>query len=215
MSEETPLPKANLRTTPFKLEAGKHIHRVHLEQYGATQLNPGLKGDARFSPITDGEGKAIPTMYAGTSLECALMETVFHDIPHSHRLKTFPKAKLVSQVRSELVVKIELQLVDLSTVALRKLGLKRSQLIDTEKDRYPATRLWAEAIYWQCPNAQGLSWVSRQDDRARAFIFFGDRLPINAFSKGDTLRLTEDQDTYTAVLDLADQIGVRIVSAKK
>jgi hypothetical protein len=36
--------------------------------------------------------------------------------------------------------------LDLSSVPLRKLGVTRKQLIDTEKDQYPATRKWAEAI---------------------------------------------------------------------
>ena len=60
---------------------------------------------------------------------------------------------------------------------LRKLGITRKQLIDTEKDRYPVTRKWAEALYCQYADAQGLSWVSRQDDSARAVMLFGDRIP--------------------------------------
>lgn len=30
------------------------------------------------------------------------------------------------------------------------------------------------------PEVQGLSWVSRQDDSARAFVRFGDRVPARA-----------------------------------
>ena len=58
------------------------LHRVHLEDYGATAFNPGVHGNARFSPICNAEGQPIPTLYAGASLACALMETVFHDVPH-------------------------------------------------------------------------------------------------------------------------------------
>ncbi|WP_434575633.1 RES domain-containing protein [Pseudomonas sp. Z3-6] len=59
-------------------------------------------------------------------------------------------------------------------------GITRKQLIDTEKEHYPATRKWAEAIHRQCPDAQGLSWISRQDDSARAIVLFGDRIPEGA-----------------------------------
>ncbi|WP_268760397.1 RES domain-containing protein [Caballeronia mineralivorans] len=89
------------------------------------------------------------------------------------------------------------------------------QLIDTEKDQYPATRKWAEAIHQQCPEAQGLSWVSRQDDSARAFVLFGDRIADSTLQqKGVSRSLIEDADAYTEALDLAERIGVEIVPGK-
>lgn len=41
----------------------------------------------------------------------------------------------------------------------------RTELINTEKDSYPQTRLCAEAFYATRPDIHGLCWVSRQDDR--------------------------------------------------
>lgn len=211
MSNITPTPAGDLRLSMYTLAANKQIHRVHLSQYGPAQLNPGLKGNARFSPITNANSKAIPTMYAGTTFDCALMETVFHDVPHTADLKTIGKSTFRNQIHSQLTVLQDLNLVDLSSVAMRKLGLTRSQLIDTEKDSYPSTRLWAKAIHLQCPAAQGMTWVSRQDDRARAFMFFGDRLPARPFEAGYSNSLVGDKTTYMAVLDLAELIGVEIV----
>ena len=52
----------------------------------------------------------------------------------------------------------------------------RPGMIDTEKDRYPATRAWAAALHAQCPDIQGLCWTSRQDDSAQAVMLFGDRI---------------------------------------
>jgi len=49
------------------------------------------------------------------------------------------------QVHSAVQVSQPLHLVDLSSVALRKLGVTSKQLIDTEKDQCPASRKWAEA----------------------------------------------------------------------
>lgn len=175
------------------------------------QFNPGLKGDARFSPIIDADTIAIPTMYAGTTFDCAVMETAFHEVPHTSGLKILSKSKLQNQVYSPLLVQQKLNLVDLSAVALRKLGLKRNQLIDTENITYPRTRAWAEEIYKQCPSAQGLSWVSRQDDRARAFIFFGNRLTAKTFKSAESKSLVGDDSTYTALLDLADHIDLKIM----
>jgi hypothetical protein len=81
------------------LEAKTTLHRIHQEVHGALQLNPGV-GNARFSPITDAKGNAIPTIYAGETFECAAMESVFHDVSYEPGLKTYDKAKLAGQVHS-------------------------------------------------------------------------------------------------------------------
>lgn len=214
-SSATPAPPDDLHVTLTTLSAGEVLHRVHLERYGADQFNPGVHGNARFSPIQDERGQPIPTLYAGTTMPCALMETVFHDVPHVPGFKSFDRGKLAGQQHSVVEVTQELQLADLRSLALRKLGISRKQLIDTEKDQYPATRRWAEAVHRQCLEAQGLLWVSRQDDSARAFVFFGDRVPDGALrQRGDSRGLLEDADAYDEVLDLAERIGVSIVSGK-
>ena len=98
---------------------------------------------------------------------------------------------------------------------LRKLGVTRKQLIDTEKDQYPATRQWAEAIHRQCPTVQGLLWVSTQDDSARAVVLFGDRIAAGTLQPDNNARsLLDDGEAYDAVLDLAERIGANIVPGK-
>lgn len=214
-SSGTPAPPAKLHVTLTSLAKGEVLHRVHQTKYQPDQFNSGVHGNARFSPIQDEHGKPIPTLYGGTTMACALMETIFHDVPHTAGFKSFDKGKLVEQVHSIIQVEQKLQLVDLASVPLRKLGVTRKQLIDTEKAQYPATRKWAEAIHRQCPQAQGLSWISRQDDSARAFVLFGDRVSDGALRpKGDSRSLLDDGDAYDAVLDLADRIGVNIVPGK-
>jgi hypothetical protein len=211
----TPVPAATLHVTLTVLAKGAVLHRVHQDKYQPDQFNPGVHGNARFSPIQDDQGRAIPTLYGGTTVECALMETVFHDVPHTAGFKSFDKGKLVGQVHSAVQVSQPLHLVDLSSVPLRKLGVTRKQLIDTEKDQYPETRKWAEAIHRQYPDVQGLSWVSRQDDSARAMVLFGDRIPGGALhSQRASRSLTGDSNLFDTVLDLADRIGVVIVAGK-
>lgn len=109
-------------------------------------------------------------------------------------------------------LKADLTLIDLTNKALRKLGVTRGQLIETEKDQYPNTRLWAEAFHAQCPDAHGLYWVSREDDTAIAIVLFGDRVPARAILQvGQSRDLLDEEDAYTDLLALAQVIGVLIV----
>ena len=78
LASTVPDPPAVLHITPATWKAGNALHRVHLDAYAAEAFNPGIKGNARFSPILNAAGKPIPTLYGGTSFNCAAMETVFH-----------------------------------------------------------------------------------------------------------------------------------------
>jgi len=155
-----------------------------------------------------------PTIYGGSSLDCALMETIFRDVPYSPGLKTLSlEARVAGRMFSMLAATSDLTLIDLSSIALRKLGISRKHLLETEKEEYPASRAWALALYLQFPAAQGLVWTSRQDDRARACVLFGDRVG------GDTLRAVSgptpltnsDGSARLEVLDLARRLNVEIV----
>jgi len=204
-------PPATLHITRITLHAQQVLHRVHLQTYHATQFNPGHTGDARFSPIQDHQGRLIPTLYAADTFQAALMESVFHDVPHEAGFKLFDRRKLRQQVHSQLHIRTNLILADLTSKPLRKLGVTRKQLIDTEKDHYPNTRLWAQAIHAQHPDVQGLYWTSRQDDSARAVVLFGDRIADGSLQPVNASRsLLEDERTYGEVLELAALIGVDI-----
>ncbi|MFD0391679.1 RES family NAD+ phosphorylase [Tistrella bauzanensis] len=174
-------------------------------------FNPGIKGNARFSPIQKETGAPIPTLYGGTTFDCAAMETVFHDVPFASGLKTFNQAKLDQQAYSVLNPLRNLVLADLSSTALRALGLRRSELIDTEKDQYPGTRRWAEAIHTQCPKIEGLCWISRQDDRACAVMLFGDRIATSDLSISTPTHSILEHPLYIQLLILASRIGVKVV----
>jgi RES domain len=210
----TPAPPGDLGIAIARMTwpKGQVIHRIHLDIYHAAQFNPGARGNARFSPIANASGSSVPTLYGGVTFECAAMETIFHDVPFAVGLKTYDKAKMIGQVSSQVTPTRDLVLADLSSTALRKIGVRRNQLIDTEKDRYPYTRAWAEAIHAQCPRVEGLCWVSRQDDRARALILFGDRVQMADLApSGSSITIVSDAAVYTALLELADRIGVKII----
>lgn len=194
---------------------GLVFHRVHHVLYGATEFHPGVSGNARFSPIRNKAGEPIPTLYGGASFECVAMETVFHDVPFTPGFKAYDKAKLDGQLHSQVRPEAALVLADLGSKALRKLGIERKRLIDTEKDQYPITRLWAEAIHGECPDVQGLCWTSRQDDSARAMVLFGDRVDPGTLRPAAPSRsLVGDVVCYGELLDLAAHIGVDIVPGR-
>ena len=191
---------------------GRAIHRIHLSRYAPTAFNPGLAGNARFSPIATANGQPIPTLYGGTSFDCAAMETVFHDVPFAAGFKSYDRRRLQGHLHSVLRPTADLLLVELSTIALRKLGVQRGQLIDTEKDRYPQTRAWAWAIHAQHTRAQGLCWISRQDDRAKAVMLFGDRVKASALAADVASRhVLLDAAAYADLIYLAQRIGVNLV----
>jgi hypothetical protein len=215
MSTATPAPPATLHVTPWTLASKQVLHRVHSDRYQADEFNPGKKGNARFSPICDANDKPIPTIYAAATFNAAAMESVFHDVSHAPGYKNYAKDKLEGHMHSEVQTKRDLKLADLSSVALRKLGVQRKQLIDTEKDQYPNTRQWAEAIHARHPEIQGLSWISRQDDTARAVVLFGDRVPKGTLQQvGGSRNLLKDDQAYAELLDLAERIGVDVTPGK-
>jgi RES domain len=155
----------------------------------------------------------MPTLYGGTSFECAAMETVFHDVPFAAGLKTFAKHKLEGQLHSVLAATAALTLADLRNVPLRRLGVERKQLIDTEKNADGQTRKWAAAIHAQQPHIQGLCWTSRQDDGAMAVLLFGDRIGAGVLGQlGASRSPIDDADAIMELLALADMIGVRVVA---
>ncbi len=207
-----PPPGPGLHATLTLWPAGREIYRIHDSSYGSCQFNPGNKGNARFSPISTTAGKAIPTLYGGSTFECAAMETVFHDVPFAPGFKTFDKDKLNGNCISVISASRALRLINLSAVPLRKLGIARKDLIESDAADYTLTRPWAVALHEQVPQADGLYWVSRQDDEARALVLFGDR--VKAAEVDEIVSPTEivaDPVHYGLLLDLARQIGVNLI----
>jgi hypothetical protein len=156
-------------------------------------------------------GVVIPTIYAGTTLDCALMETVFHDVPFAPGPKIWSKASHVAgKVYSQLTLSRDLALIDLSAIALHKLGISRKDLIECDCSQYPETRAWALALHDQHPDAEGLTWTSRQADPERAVVLFEDRLtgPALVTSGASTPLLLPDASAIIDVLTLAQRLGV-------
>jgi hypothetical protein len=76
---------------------------------------------------------------------------------------------------SVLAPRRDLRLVQLHGYGLRRIGISRSELIETEAREYRRTVLWAGALHACSEQIDGLAWVSRQHDTSVALILFGDR----------------------------------------
>lgn len=145
---------------------------MHSNGVDASTFNPGY-GRGRFHPIQSADDEAIPTLYAADKINGALSESVFRDITAGGRVH---REDLRPLLLSRLIQETELQLIDLTGLALRRLGLTRAQLIEAPPRLYRDTARWAEALHSACPAAHGLMWVSRQFDTAKAIVLFGDRV---------------------------------------
>ena len=202
-----PVVPTNIKLTPWA--AGATMYRVHEMIYAVHQFNPSPRGNARFSPVHDPSGSVIPTLYAATTPRGALMESVFRDVPYRAGFKNVALKRLEGRVCSTLMFQKDFQLLDLSKVALRGLGIQPRQLIDTTKDHYPVTRRWAEQVYAAHPPVQGFLWSSRQDDRALAVVLFGSRVQASDIVDGNLFRpLIRKGVPEDIVLELATDLRV-------
>ena len=122
--------------------AGRLLMRCHNVFFGATELNPGL-GSGRFHPFTDQLGHTVPVLYGAEDFDGALSETVFHGVATGSRSRLVRHSSLRPLVLSTLRPRRDLLLAQLHGHGLRRLGLDRSALIDSEADTYPNTALWA------------------------------------------------------------------------
>ena len=54
--------------------------------------------------------------------------------------------------------------------------MPKEELIASPARAYMKTARWAEALHRQFKDVDGLMWMSRQRDRDRALVLFGDRV---------------------------------------
>lgn len=170
-----PVPSGRLDPLLETWEAGRLLLRCHSVRFGATEFNPGL-GVGRFHPFTDAGGYRVSVLYGADTFDGALSETVFHGVATAGRARLVRHSSLLPLVVSTLRPRRDLVLVQLHGHGLRRLGVERSFLIDSDADSYPNTALWAQALYTAPRRLDGLTWVSRQHDTSRALVLFGDRV---------------------------------------
>ncbi len=194
--------------------AGQAIHVIHDVAFEPESFNPGidaagaLRNPTRFAPIRDGAGRVVPYLYGGSSRDCAIFETVFHNVPIDAPDKFVDLDDFANRAHGRIVPNRDLQLVNLTTDGLHRLKVPKAELIASAPIDYLDTARWAEAIHHQCPGVDGLLWMSRQRDRDQALVIFGDR--ANSALTGTRLgtALRGNDVLRQAIVALALRVGI-------
>ena len=136
--------------SPFKpaaetLAKGHGLFRVFTNVRSPTAFNPGGGGPTRFAFFGN---PVVPILYAADTEEAAIAESLLHDIPEDGGV--LPYDKYSDKVLALLTVTRDLRLAV-----------------------YPTTVKWAEAAHGI--GLDGLVWMSRLCNTAKAYVFFGDR----------------------------------------
>lgn len=192
------------------LRPGTELHRIHGTGFASHSLNPCLGRPSRFAPLLRPDGACIPTMYAASTFECAVHETLFHEIQHDANHKSVRFAELEQLDYAVVRPQRELVLAGLFEPDLNKWGLTRRQLIDTFAADYDATARWAVALHDAFPDIDGLVWTSRRCDPAGACLLFGDRVPSHQLDTAHRARISETNALLLEIRDFADRADILI-----
>ncbi|WP_158086640.1 RES family NAD+ phosphorylase [Mycobacterium scrofulaceum] len=150
------------------LPAGHRLYRVLSATRTATDFNPGIGSRTRFGFFGD---PVVPIMYAADTEDAAIAETLLHDIPVDGGL--LPYDQYADKVLVRLRVTRAARLGVLHGTGLRRLKVTAADLTASPASSYASTVRWAEAAHGA--GLDGLVWMSRQCNDAKAYVFFGDR----------------------------------------
>ena len=197
------------------LAKGTELHRIHPSVYKSEQFNPTSAGDARFSPIRDGRGAIIPTIYAAQTFDCAACEIILRcpdtmPVDPKTGLPTFQivfPADFCGYNHSIVRTMMELDLVDLTNAGQRKIGVNQNALLAGPRSTYSATRAGAERIHSTCPKAQGIYYSSTQFGPDFAIVLFGDRVPAGILDPVSS-RLVIDAACHSEIRSLANSLSI-------
>ena len=194
--------------------AGQVIHVIYDAAHEPERFNPGidalgtLRNPSRFSPVRDAKGSVVPYLYGGSSRNCAIFETVFHNVPIDAPDKFVDLDDFANHAHGRIVPQRDLYLVNLSTDGLHRLKAPKAELITSAPIDYVDTARWAEAIHQECPNVDGLFWMSRQRDRDQALMLFGDRAGTVLTGTRMGAALLSNDVLRQAILALALRVGI-------
>ena len=177
MSFSIPSPRANEAFTVDTLapQIWYHIYCTETHPVKADAFNEGW-GQTRFAPVKSPAGADVHTYYAASSIRCAMMESILHDVP----LRT-PSPFRVSRLKHFHLATIgltnPLQAVSFHSPFLPALALDTTRLIESLPAYYKQTSKWSEAAYAQVTSAAAIMYGSRRDDAGRCIMLFKNRLP--------------------------------------
>jgi len=185
------------------------LHRLYSKKHAGNTFNSSHEKLNRFSPIFY-EGKVVPVLYAGSSLQCAIYETLFHDAYLAKR-RALPVTSIEDRRYGGWIVQRALTVATLHAPDLARFELTIDQLTATNAMYYPQTARWAEAIHNNHPDVQGLEWTSYRAGPERAYVLFGDRVkPHDLRTAGNQVDVATDHLVYKEVIECGHRVGVRV-----
>ena len=206
-------PLRPLKEPEYKtLRKGKILHRIHHEKYGFDQFNPGEGGPTRFTPFYDSSGKPVPSLYASSTLRATIHETIFHDFLPSNEEQTIPIRSIHKRIHSKFQTKRALRLVELRNPFVKKWGISQVDLIGSRPTLYDETARWAQAIYEDFPEAEGLIWTSAQRDPDDAILFFGGRVKAADFEWKSSRHGKDNKSFLRAIRNEGEKRGIEIIT---
>jgi hypothetical protein len=193
-----------------KLPVATDLHRIHNSDFVSNSFNPCLGRPSRFAPLLRYDLICIPTMYAATTLECAVHETLFHEIQHDAERKSVRFSAIEKNSHAIVQPRRDLVLAGLFEPDLNKWGLTRRQLIDTFAADYEATAKWAIALHDAFPDIDGLAWTSRRCDPEKAYLLFGDRVPPDQLDIAHQAHISKTNALFLQIRDFAERANILI-----
>jgi hypothetical protein len=116
----------------------------------------------------------VPALYLAETREAAVAETLLRNIPIGAR-GLLRRPTYQDSVLAGLEITRPLRIAEFYGLGLtRRLGVEANQLTDTPEVNYPQTRKWAEAAH--TAGYEGIGWMSKRDNSAKAYMLFGDRV---------------------------------------
>jgi len=183
-------PSGALNIDVIELPAGTLLHQLFSANYPAGGFHPGtgaglggLARPTRFAHImrTPPPGP-VPYLYAGGTLQCAIFETIFHDLDFRATNPSLRLTPFNDKAHCELSFHRPLRLARLHGTGLKRIRAERVDLIESLPPCYGATACWAQAIYDQDPHIDGLVWRSRRLDDQDSYVLFGDRVTTSDYT---------------------------------
>jgi hypothetical protein len=219
-----PLLTATLEPNPDDLV------RLHRRDRPALAFAIAAMGN-RFDPLA-APFAATRVLYADTTLEVAIAETILRW--HGQIAMGTPiELSNEGQLRDRQVARFRplrpLQVIDATGLGLQRIqraveatialpqhvGVWGSRppplaedVFQCPTNDYAVTQAWGAWFRSQCPDADGLQWISRQFNRGRCLVLFSDRCDGELAQKGNSVDLIASGSDEESTLDeLLAQLG--------
>ena len=194
--------------------SGTCFHRVFDTGWAPVMFNPGTTPPeikTRFAFFCGLDGHTVGVAYGAESVEAAICETVFHDVP----LRGGPRQVVVSRLSALALVALgparDLSLVELFGSGLTRLGVRADELTATGPNVYAETVEWARSLHAKLPDVDGLVWMSCRFNVAKALVLFADRVSSSDLAVDGAVRPLISGEGRRLVNEAADRADIDLV----